>query len=53
MKIKCIFAHHSLTLTINKMYEVKRVSKYSYLVENDDGTMRLYLKEHFEKEGAI
>lgn len=50
MRIKCISIGSHSELTVNKTYEVKRVSKYSYLVENDKGEMRLYVKEHFEEE---
>jgi len=49
MKIKCIAIGYHPELTVNKIYEVKRVSRYSYLVENDEGEMRLYVKGHFEE----
>lgn len=50
MKIKCIAIGSHPELTVNKIYEVKRVSRYSYLIENDKGEMRLYVKEYFKEE---
>lgn len=48
MKVKCIAIGSHPELTVNKIYEVKRVTRYSYLVENDEGEMRLYVKDRFE-----